>query len=364
MSKHTPSLLERAAELYDFTAFLTPPPLAAPAPEPEQAAPAPVPAPFPEPAAEPTVEPTVEPEPLDLAAFEVRAPEPEAASLPEPEALAPDIAGFDESAPEPEAEALPEPEPEPRPALTDGIAAIDRAMLAERGFIVPEHAAGGLAEEFRLVKHQLLAGIARHVSLPDAKRRTVMITSGQPGEGKSFCAINLALSLAGERDVEVLLIDGDVARPDALATLGIPDDGPGLVDALADPSADPEAFVLRTDVPGLSVLPAGRKANDVPELLASDRASDLLARLAAADSRRILLFDSPPALLASPATVLAGHVGQVLVVVRADRTTEADLRETIGLLDACDHVGLLLNGAAIAVNGRKFGAYDGYGDEG
>jgi exopolysaccharide/PEP-CTERM locus tyrosine autokinase len=248
--------------------------------------------------------------------------------------------------------------------LVDGIAAIDRAMLAERGFIVPEHAAGGLAEEFRLVKHQLLAGIARHVSLPDAKRRTVMITSGQPGEGKSFCAINLALSLAGERDVEVLLIDGDVARPDALATLGVPDDGPGLVDALADPAADPEAFVLRTDVPGLSVLPAGCKANDVPELLASDRASDLLARLAAADSRRILLFDSPPALLASPATVLAGHVGQVLVVVRADRTTEADLRETIGLLDACDHVGLLLNGAAIAVNGRKFGAYDGYGDEG
>ncbi|MDQ8754683.1 hypothetical protein RCO27_00430 [Sphingosinicella sp. LHD-64] len=233
--------------------------------------------------------------------------------------------------------------------------------MAEKGFVVPEAPATGLAEEFRLVKRQLLVGIERRVSLPEEKRRTVLISSGQPNEGKSFCAINLALSLAGERDVEVLLIDGDFSKPDALATLGIPG-GPGLVDALADPSLDPEEFVVPTDVRGLSVLPAGRKANNVPELLASDRTREVLARLVDANRSRIILFDSPPALMASPATVLAGHVGQVLVVVRADRTTEADLRETIQLLSACDTVGLLLNGAAIAVNGRKFGAYEGYPD--
>ena len=220
----------------------------------------------------------------------------------------------------------------------------------------------GLAEEFRLVKRQLLGNIARRVSLPEDKRRTVLICSGQPDEGKSFCAINLALSLSGERENEVLLIDGDFSKPEVLKTLGI-EDGPGLVEALADPRLDPEELVIRTDVPGLSVLPSGRKTNNVPELLASDRTREVLAKLVAGDGRRIILFDSPPALMASPATVLAGHVGQTLVVVRADQTTEADLRETIGLLSACDHVGLLLNGAGVAVSARKFGAYDGYGHD-
>ena len=130
---------------------------------------------------------------------------------------------------------------------------------------------------------------------------------------------------------------------------------------LTDPAVDPEEFVIRTDIEGLSVLPSGRKVNNVPELLASERTRQLLARLVAADPRRIILFDSPPALMASPVTILAGQVGQILLVVRADRTTEADLRETTELLSGCDHVGLLLNGAGIAVSGRNYGGYDGYG---
>ena len=235
-----------------------------------------------------------------------------------------------------------------------------RLRLAEAGYIVPEAPATGLAEEFRLIKRRLLANMERLGTLPEEKRRSVLVCSSQPKEGKSFCAVNLALSLAGERDVEVLLVDGDFTKPDVPAILGL-EGGPGLVDALADPQADPEKFLIRTDVPGLSVLPAGRKQNNVPELLASGRTREVLARLVAGDGRRIILFDSPPALMASPATLLAGHVGQALVVVRADQTTEADLRETIGLLSGCDHVALMLNGAAIAVSGRKYGGYDGYG---
>jgi exopolysaccharide/PEP-CTERM locus tyrosine autokinase len=268
--------------------------------------------------------------------------------------------------------ALPvEPVAPPRPAPEravprrggGAVAAIDRAALAESGYIVPDAAVTGLAEEFRLIKRTLLAGVERRVSLPEEKRRSVLVTSAQSGDGKSFCAINLALSLAGEREVKVLLVDGDFAKPEMLSILGI-EDRPGLVDALADPDADPEDFVVRTDVPGLSVMPAGAKANDVPELLASERTRAVLARLAAADPRRIILFDSSPALVASPAAVLAGCVGQALVVVRADRTTEADLRETIGLLSPCDHVGLILNAAGVAVTGRKYGSYEGYGDDG
>ncbi|HMG47488.1 MAG TPA: hypothetical protein VK614_08535 [Allosphingosinicella sp.] len=299
--KHTPqSLLERAAELYDFGAALR-----APAAEP-----APIAVPAPEPAPEPVLR-------------VVRATEPPAAPV----------------------------------RRSGSVAEIDRAALAAAGFIVAEGPGSGIAEEFRLIKHQLLADIER------SGERSVLVASAQPKAGKTFCAINLALSLAGERDVEILLVDGDFLKPDALATLGIDGAGPGFVDALADPSADPESFVIRTDVAGLSVLPAGRKANNVPELLASDRTREVLAKLAAGDRRRIILFDSPPALMASHATVLAGHVGRALVVVRADRTTEADLRETIGLLSGCGHVGLILNGAGLAVTGRKFGAYDGYGHD-
>ena len=243
-----------------------------------------------------------------------------------------------------------------------GVAAIDRDALARAGFVVPGAPATGLAEEFRLIKRQLLAAIERRVSMPEEKRRSVLISSGQSGEGKSFCSINMALSLAGERDVEVLLVDADFPKPDVLRTLGI-EGGPGFVDAISDPDADPESFVIRTDVRGLSILPAGAKTNNVPELLASERTREVLARLVAANKKRIILFDSPPALVASPASVLAGHVGQVLVVVRADQTTEADLRETIALFSGCDHLSLLLNGAGIAVTGRKFGSYDGYGHD-
>jgi Mrp family chromosome partitioning ATPase len=156
----------------------------------------------------------------------------------------------------------------------------------------------------------------------------------------------------------VLLVDGDFAKHDLLAVLGVPP-GPGLVDALSDPSSDPEDFVIRTDIEGLSLLPAGRRENNVPELLASERTREVLQKLAS-NPRRIILFDSPPALMASPASLLAGLVGQALVVVRADQTTESDLRETVGLLSGCDNVGLLLNGAAFNISGRNYGAYDGY----
>jgi Mrp family chromosome partitioning ATPase len=319
-------MLERAAELYDFGAVLrAPAPVAPAAPVAARAAaPQPEPEPAPEPAPAPVV---VEPAPVLRM---VRPAEPPAA-------------------------------PHARPS--GAVVEIDRAGLAKAGFIVSEGPGNGIAEEFRLIKHQLLADIEKRGSLSDERRRSVLICSAQPRAGKTFCAINLALSLAGERDVEVLLVEADFPKPDLLATLGIADDGPGLVDMLADRNSDPEDFLIRTDVPGLSVLPAGRKSNNVPELLASDRTREVLAKLVAGDRRRIILFDSPPALMASHATVLAGHVGQALVVVRADQTTEADLRETIGLLHGCGHIGLVLNGAGLAVTGRKFGAYDGYGHD-
>lgn len=238
------------------------------------------------------------------------------------------------------------------------VGAIDRALLAERGLLVPGAPVGALAEEFRLVKRHLLA-TARTVRANDPTlARAMLVCSARPDDGKTYCAINLAISLAAERDVEVLLIDADFAKPDVMDRLGLKE-GPGLLDLLADSAMDAERYVVRTDIPHLTLLPCGTRSNGDTELLASKRTGEVIAALLAADERRILIFDSPPALAASPASVLANHVGQVMLVVRADRTSDGDLREAVTLLDGCDHIQLVLNAVAFAPGGRRFGTYYG-----
>jgi protein-tyrosine kinase len=174
--------------------------------------------------------------------------------------------------------------------------------------------------------------------------------------------VNLALSMASETDIEVLLVDADVAKPEILSTLGIPG-GPGLMDALADPSIDAESLIIDTDIPALKILPAGRQSNNDTELLASDRTPIIIDRLAAQNPRRIIIFDSAPALAASPASVLALHVGQVVLVVRADQTSEGELREALTMLEGNARVQMLLNGVTFAGTNRKFGNYYGFGDK-
>ncbi|MGR6328238.1 AAA family ATPase [Sphingomonas sp. XXL09] len=246
------------------------------------------------------------------------------------------------------------------PELSD-IAGIDRGLLAEAGMIVPGAPVGPLAEEFRLIKRQLLITrerIARD-GQPD-KARTVLVCSARPGDGKTFSAINLALSMAAERDTEVLLVDADFAKPDVLAQLGLAET-PGLLDALADGDLDVEQLVIRTDVGGLSILPAGTRTATDTELLASNRTRAVIARLLEANPRRIVVFDSPPALAASPAAVLAMLVGQVMLVVRADHTPESELKQAVQRLDACDHIALVLNAMSFVPGAQRFGTY--YGQE-
>ena len=238
---------------------------------------------------------------------------------------------------------------------------IDRAMLAEKGMLVPGAPVGALAEEFRLIKRQLLIAAQEVAQGPLGQRaRTILVGSGKPGEGKTFCTINLAISLAAERDVEILLVDADFAKPDIMASLGL-EDSTGFLDILADPTIDPEACVVRTDVPQLSLLPAGARTHADTELLASRRTGEVLDRLLAANPRRLIVFDTPPALAASPASVLALLVGQVMLVVRADRTTESDVREAVALLDGCERIQLVLNAVSYEPGRGRFGSY--YGQE-
>lgn len=233
---------------------------------------------------------------------------------------------------------------------------VDRSALSAAGYLDPNAPPTATSEEFRIVKRRIL----NHALAKDAtaRDRLVLINSPHAGDGKTWVALNLALSLAAEKDLDVLLVDGDFGKPGVCATLGI-SPVPGLMDALIDPSIDVADLIVATDLPSLSVLPAGRSVHNDTELLASERTSAVLNGLVAAHPRRIVLIDSPPALAASAASELARHAGEVLMVVRADRTSEAALRDAVQLLSACPRIEAILNGVKFSSSGRRFGAYYG-----
>jgi protein-tyrosine kinase len=249
--------------------------------------------------------------------------------------------------------------PKPDPAT---LVKVDRELLRSNGFIVPGAPPTSLSEEFRLIKRQLLlSALGGPGGTAIDRGQLILICSAHPNEGKTFSSVNLALSMASETEIEVVLVDADVAKPEILSTLGLPG-GPGLMDALANPALDVEQLLIHTDIPNLSVLPAGLQTNNDTELLASERTGKLIDRLIEGKPRRIILFDSAPALAASPASVLALHVGQCVIVVRADQTTESALRDTMSLLDACPRLQFMLNGVSYSGTNRKFGSYYGFGE--
>ncbi|MEC3949914.1 AAA family ATPase [Sphingobium sp. HWE2-09] len=242
--------------------------------------------------------------------------------------------------------------PTPRaPAWTGPAQAIDRAKLAEDGFLRPDGAVTTMSEEFRLLKRDLLSQLAVN---PRGNR--ILVCSAHSGEGKTFCAINLALSLAAEKDREILLVDADFGKPGIPAQLGL-EAGPGLMDALSNPTIAIEDCVIRTDIPSLAILPAGHRTNDDTEYLASARTEQLLKRLTEGRPDRIVIFNSPPLLAASAAAVLASHAAIALLVVRADKTPESALRDAAGMLKGGAQVQLLLNAVRFQSGGRRFGSY-------
>lgn len=253
----------------------------------------------------------------------------------------------------PQTAEVPAPEAPKAVAFCGPFAAIDREHLRDGGLIVPEDAVTGLLEEFRIVKRELLADARAGGS---AIARRILVCSPHPGEGKTYCATNLAIALAAERGLEVLLVDADVVKPSVTQRLGIEAEM-GLMDALADPKILPESLVVKTDIDGLFVLPAGTATALDAEYLASARTGVVLDRLTQGAPDRIVIFDTPPALAASPAAELAQHVGQALLVVRADETSRAALEDAQQLLSACGDIKLLLNAARYSPSGRRFGSY-------
>ena len=287
----------------------------------------------------------------------------EAAAVPAPVAPipAPAMAAPPATAPAP-VEVQPPVEPEVEPVVFTGKHhPVDREALREKGLIVPGGSVTTLQEEFRIVKRQLLLqanDLRRQGGGPAAQR--ILVCSPHSGEGKTYCAVNLALSMAAEKEVEVVLVDADFAKPSVLDTLDLPA-GRGLMDALIDAKVDVAQFVLGTDVPGLWVLPAGNATTSDSEFLSASHTASVLDRLTQGHPRRIVIFDTPPALAASPAAELARYVGQAVMVVRADRTGQGALEDAVSLLSGCPNIQLLLNDVHFSPSGRRFGSYYGYG---
>ena len=238
-----------------------------------------------------------------------------------------------------------------------GYRALNLDALRERNIITPHGENTRSAEEFRMIKRPLLDNAFD----PDiANGNLIMVTSSLPGEGKTFCAINLAMSMAMEVNRTLLLVDADVSKPSILRQLGISADR-GLLDLLQDSSLNLSDVLIKTSIDNLTLLPSGRHHRKATELLASEAMAGLLKEMAERYSDRIILFDSPPLLVTTEASVLASHMGQIVMVVEAQKTPQPAVKEALSLIDSCDVVGVLLNKTTSVPGGGYYGYGYGYG---
>lgn len=246
------------------------------------------------------------------------------------------------------------PERSPGNGKASKVVNIDLAQLSAAGYLTPDTPRAQIADEFRVIKRPLLANVLS-AAAGDQRPNLIMVSSSLPGEGKTFVSVNLAISLAMELDKTVLLVDADVSRPSVLKRLGLPQ-SQGLLDILTDAALGVSDVLLRTNIPKLSLLPAGRPQGRATELLASEAMSRLLDELASRYADRILVFDAPPLLPSTESRVLATQMGQVVLVVEANNTSQNTVEQALATLEQCPVVLPLLN----KISRSEVGSYYGY----
>ena len=222
---------------------------------------------------------------------------------------------------------------------------INFAKLKARGFVTPDAGSSQIAEEFRVIKRPIIRnavgrGAVKHGNL-------VMVT---------FTSLNLALSIATEIDSTVLLVDGDVAHPSIPEIIGAPH-GPGLLDLLTRDDLDFADALVKTNIEKLSLLPAGTRHRRSTELLASEQMASLLREIASRYRDRIIIFDSPPLLATTEARVLATNMGQIVMVVAADATSQHAVNQALATIEGCEIVLMVLNKASRTDVGTYYGYY-------
>lgn len=186
---------------------------------------------------------------------------------------------------------------------------------------------------------------------------TLLVTSSVPAEGKTFVALNLAMAIMRQHNRYVLLVDGDLRRPQLATCLGVPG-APGLTEFLRG-VAD-ESSVIQTDTEGeLFFISAGSSVSNPTELLSSERLESLFRRMATIFDW--VIIDAPPVLPVSDASVLAGRCDGVVVVVRAGSTGYDAVGTALQELRGKRILGVVLNRAE---EEATYGAYSYYGGNG
>ncbi len=244
-------------------------------------------------------------------------------------------------------------------AVDQNVLKIDFGRLQAAGFITPTVPDSKLLSEFRVIKRPLIRNALEKSSASVRNSNLIMVTSSLPGEGKSFVSLNLALSIAMEIDSTVLLVDADVVSPTLPKLFGIKP-AKGLMDVLTEPGLTYDEVLIRTNINRLALLQAGTPHRAASELLASDAMARLVDEIASRYSDRIVIFDSPPLLATTESRVLASHMGQLVVVVEADKTTQATLEAALSTVENCPIVMTMLNKVAQSEVGSYYGSY-GYG---
>lgn len=242
---------------------------------------------------------------------------------------------------------------------------IDEGHLIHSGLLAPLDQAIPVADEFRRIKRPLIENTLKSAGNDNGFMNVIMVASALPGSGKTFCAVNLAASMSLERELNVMLIDADVAKPHISKAFGL-DEHAGLLDILEDETRSIDEVLVRTDLNDIQILPAGRKHSQSTELLASDRMADVIRELATRYPDRIIIMDSPPLLLTSEAQALTKQAGQIALVIESGKTLHQEVLETLETLDQSKPINAILNKSIYTQPGGYYGGgygYYGFNDE-
>lgn len=250
--------------------------------------------------------------------------------------------------------------PAPSPAPSKRIIPIDAEEMSRKGFVMPGAGKTLLSEEFRILKAPLLRKALGPEAVP--KGNAIMVTSARPGEGKTFTAVNLALSIASERDLHVVLIDADIYTQSVLKTLDMTADR-GLVDLLLHDDLNVPDVLLKTSVPNLSVLPAGASHPQATELLSSQRMNRLMQDILPRYPDRIIVIDTPPLLSCTESSVMASHVGQIVMVVEQNVTGWRLVDRALAMLHNCSEINFVLNKVESFGRNDRFGGKSNYAQQ-
>jgi protein-tyrosine kinase len=215
--------------------------------------------------------------------------------------------------------------------------------LEAEGMVEPAGTRNQLSEEYRAIKRPILSAIDNAQPNGLQHGNIVMVTSSVSGEGKTFSAINLAISIAMERDRTVLLVDGDVTNPSAGQRLGFRRTQPGLTDVLLDNFVNVNDVIYQSDIPNLRFMPAGSAAQHVTELLSSRDMQFMIESLSETYKDQVIIFDTAPMLMTSEASVVADLAGQIVFVVGAETTTHGMVSDSLKMIKDHSRVGFVLN---------------------